>query len=425
MMFNSPVNIFIIYSRKDLEYHDMLKKHLNLLKNNGNIVDIWSDGKILPGENWDDVIKQKLKAAEIILMLISADFFDSEYILKDELTLAFKQHSNNTSVVIPILVRNCLWTVHKDISALQILPRNAEPVATWKHLDEAYTSVIAGIDSSIKGFFEKRFTTLGSLLTMAMEFYNAEQYGQAYDYFAKILPTGHPLDSEAAFRYAKILNEGLGNIPQNSLTAVHWYQYSANLGNTKSQNNLGVMYEKGEGVALNIDNAIFWYSKSAEGGNILASRNLGLLFYFGVNIKKDYHKALKNLTVVAQDGDPYFQYLISDIYLNQNLPDVFNKNEGFYWLKKSLDQNYPKAQCLWGAIQMDGHITEKNVTSGLIWLNHAADQDDLDALLILGDIFNLGEDVTKSTKKAIEYYEKAANLGSSRAHDRIDELYKR
>ena len=42
---------------------------------------------------------------------------------------------------------------------------------------------------------------------------------------------------------------------------------SAKLGNSQAQYNLGVMYENGEGVEVNIEKAKKWYSKALENGD--------------------------------------------------------------------------------------------------------------------------------------------------------------
>ena len=46
--------------------------------------------------------------------------------------------------------------------------------------------------------------------------------------------------------------------------AVNWYVKSAAQGNTDAQFNLGVCYEKGEGVAQDYKEAVKWYEKLAE-----------------------------------------------------------------------------------------------------------------------------------------------------------------
>jgi len=44
-----------------------------------HVIDTWHDRKISSGAEWDKAIDENLEAADIILLLISADFLASDY----------------------------------------------------------------------------------------------------------------------------------------------------------------------------------------------------------------------------------------------------------------------------------------------------------------------------------------------------------
>ena len=48
------------------------------------------------------------------------------------------------SVVVPIIVRPCLWQVSK-FSHLNVLPKDGKPITTWTNEDEAWLDVAKGI----------------------------------------------------------------------------------------------------------------------------------------------------------------------------------------------------------------------------------------------------------------------------------------
>jgi TPR repeat protein len=52
---------------------------------------------------------------------------------------------------------------------------------------------------------------------------------------------------------------------------------NANLGNEVAQNNLTVMYEKGDGITKDVGKAICWYEQSAKQEFVLAKNNLKIL----------------------------------------------------------------------------------------------------------------------------------------------------
>ena len=61
-------------------------------------------------------------------------------------------------------------------------------------------------------------------------------------------------------------------------TALWEWRPLAEQGDAVAQNNLGVMYENGQGVAQDFAEALKWYRKSAEQGYVVAQHNLGLMY---------------------------------------------------------------------------------------------------------------------------------------------------
>jgi len=56
---------------------------------------------------------------------------------------------------------------------------------------------------------------------------------------------------------------------------IKWFHEQAEQGHAIAQFNLGVMYDKGEGVEKDYDEAFKWYRKAAEQGDADAQYNLG------------------------------------------------------------------------------------------------------------------------------------------------------
>jgi len=147
-----PVNIFIAYAHADEVFLRPLRKHLEVLEDDG--VSIWYDGEILPGEEWDASIKKRLKVADIIILLVSIDFLTSDYVKGTELPTALNRHEAGECTVVPVIVRNCLW--QKKLGTLQALPKEAFPVENWSSRDSAYHNVVEGLDKVI-GEIKKRY----------------------------------------------------------------------------------------------------------------------------------------------------------------------------------------------------------------------------------------------------------------------------
>mgnify|MGYP003639806128 FL=1 len=58
----------------------------------------------------------------------------------------------------------------------------------------------------------------------------------------------------------------------------------AEQGDAEAQNNLGVMYNYGNGVPENYEAAVMWYTKAAEQGYDKAQYNLGLGYQDGTGV---------------------------------------------------------------------------------------------------------------------------------------------
>ena len=138
-----PVTAFISYSRADAKLTADLLKHLAPLKRLG-LISEWHDQEIIAGAEWEKAIASKLAKADLVLLLVSADFISSEYCYENELDKALERHHAKRAIVIPVILRHCLWN-ELPFGKLQALPAAAKPVTAWDNLDEALMSVAQGV----------------------------------------------------------------------------------------------------------------------------------------------------------------------------------------------------------------------------------------------------------------------------------------
>ena len=154
---SKPLKTFICYAHEDHEVVDGLKKQLAIFEKKG-LLQIWSDGKILAGEHWDKSIKTQLEHAEIILLFISVDFINSDYIEKNELQAALQRHRDGHATLIPIIVRPCHWAEYFDIGQFQALPSKARPILSshFPHLEEAFFEIASGVKKTAEDLRDKK-----------------------------------------------------------------------------------------------------------------------------------------------------------------------------------------------------------------------------------------------------------------------------
>jgi GUN4-like/TIR domain len=139
---SDTIEVFISYSKQDKELRDGLLAHLRPLERQGIIS--WHDRQILPGTKWDEEIKARLNAADIILLLISADFLATDYCAQVEIPEALRRHEAGEATVMPVILRSCGWK-YTPLAAIQAYPEKAKPIKSWVDIDDAYTDVVEGV----------------------------------------------------------------------------------------------------------------------------------------------------------------------------------------------------------------------------------------------------------------------------------------
>lgn len=148
MTASTPVEIFCSYAREDESWLRKLETHLSLLKRQG-LISFWHDRLITVGTDWAHAIDQYLETSSVILLLVSADFFASDYCVGIEMKRALERQKAGEALVIPILVRQVDW---KDapFAHLHVLPTDAKPLTSWQDEDTALADVTTGIRRAIE-----------------------------------------------------------------------------------------------------------------------------------------------------------------------------------------------------------------------------------------------------------------------------------
>ena len=102
------VSIFFCYVHEDETLLKKLKAHLRPLQRLG-LVTVWYDRDISAGTEWEQQIKEQLNSAQIILLLVSPDFMDSDYCYGIEMQRALQRHQRGEARVIPVILRPVYW----------------------------------------------------------------------------------------------------------------------------------------------------------------------------------------------------------------------------------------------------------------------------------------------------------------------------
>ena len=148
------VSLFCSYAHADRDLQRQLRKHLAALEWMG-LVNYWYDGEIPAGEEFDSEIALRLRDAEVILFLVSADLFASQYIREKELPVALARHKRQEATVVPVIIRPTDWTF-TPLGKLKALPLDGKAITEWDNQDTAFADVAENVRKIVIARIQKR-----------------------------------------------------------------------------------------------------------------------------------------------------------------------------------------------------------------------------------------------------------------------------
>ena len=155
----------------------------------------------------------------------------------------------------------------------------------------------------------------------------------------------------------------------NYQKAINYYNIGIKHNDRNSQNNLGSLYQRGEGIEKDLKKAKELFNLSANQGNHLAQYNLGLMYKNGDGVKKDIYEAIKWFNLSANQGNVLSQNNLGVIYSQDNFK---NYKEAAILFEKASNQNYVLAKINLANLYYEGNGVEKNVKKAVAILNKEA-----------------------------------------------------
>ena len=193
-------------------------------------------------------------------------------------------------------------------------------------------------------------------------------------------------------------------------------------GDASAQNDLGVCYYKGQGVAVDKIEAVKWYRRAAEQNDAKGQFNLAISYANGEGVAKDYVEAVKWFRKAAEQNIADAQYNLGICYAKG---DGVTKDEveAAKWFRKAAEQDYANAQCELGLVNYFGRGVEKDFAAAAMWYRKAAERGNAKAQYNLGHMYADGEGVKKSDAQALIWYHKAAEQGYADAQYNLGVIY--
>ncbi len=131
----SPVSLVSVSAPSDQSYLEQWERQLQPLIQAGMLT-VWSDRHMLAGMPRQQQVEEHLDRADLIVLLVSADFFSSDDCMASmELALARQRHEHIP--VIPLLLRAVQWDA-SPLASLWSIPSNGLPITAWMDKDAAF-----------------------------------------------------------------------------------------------------------------------------------------------------------------------------------------------------------------------------------------------------------------------------------------------
>ena len=207
------------------------------------------------------------------------------------------------------------------------------------------------------------------------------------------------------------------------------YMQVAKLGDMDGQFRVGRQYHLGDAdgnfgdvVGIDREEAAKWYHKSAEQGHARAQNNLGLLYECGEGVEKDYGEAAKWYRKSAEQGLALAQYHLGEMLREGNGVDE-DEEEAVEWYRKAAVQGLAESQCQLGLMYEEGDGVGKDEEEAVKWYRKAADQGLARAQYFLGWNYHEGIGVEEDDEKSKYWLKKAARQGYEDAKEKLDEWF--
>jgi TPR repeat protein len=224
-------------------------------------------------------------------------------------------------------------------------------------------------------------------------------------------------NKQGLYDLAVLKQNGMYGVEKDLKGAIELYKRASALGHRSANHNLGLIYYKGEGVAVNYPEAAKWFSIAADRKVEDSQRNLLRMYYLKEvprNEKKveeilidlaekgqqkdieslaDYYYIdLDNMILaeqptllLAEKGVLKYQSRIAMIYLKSNIqnPDYV---KAYNWFLKAAGRGDYKSKIGLASLYYGGLGVEKNQAESLKWFKSACRQNPVETFKIFKEI---------------------------------------
>ncbi len=182
--------------------------------------------------------------------------------------------------------------------------------------------------------------------------------------------------------------------------------------------NLGMLHRRGYGVAVNLPLAVTWFEQAAAAGDREASFFLGLMFHKGEGVAVDPARARALFETAAAAGLPAAQYNLAMLQLQES-----DESQATRWLVAASAQGHESARLALARLDL-AHVDEPTrLARAAAQLRELADDGNAEAQMHYGLLNTFGRGVPENPEEGRFWLRQAALQSYVPAQMNLGTLY--
>jgi TPR repeat protein len=175
---------------------------------------------------------------------------------------------------------------------------------------------------------------------------------------------------------------------------------------------LADMYQKGQGIDIDLEHALVLYKQAALQGYIEAVAYLGDIYRKGqLGQQSNHAEALKWYTIGVDAGDGRAMYVLGRMYEDGQVGKSKDPTKALEWFQKATDADYSPAAYYLGWMYQNGKLGQpKDLVESFKWYQRAAQLGYSSGMTMLGALYADGAGVEKKMTKQLNGLPKARRL---------------
>jgi uncharacterized protein len=193
-----------------------------------------------------------------------------------------------------------------------------------------------------------------------------------------------------------------------------WIRESAQAGNAECSFVMGLMCDHGWGMPKSEADAAEWYLQAAKAGSAAAQLAVARMYEAGRGVQKSEKLAFEYAEMAAKQNLAHAQCMVGLFFAN-GIGVTRDVGSAQKWLERAMQNGSRDAKAYLDLALQEGWLGKKDLRKSFAYTSELAESEDPGAIFDLASKFEKGIGCIKNERKALELYQKAAELGSHEA----------